>query len=75
MKATINSRKLNQEVTFTRPETRYIYVDLNGKPGTLGNQICSGGRLTGSTISYCGDSSKAFATICRSWFNSYLRSE
>lgn len=72
---TINSRALGQEITFSRPGSTYIFVDLNGQPGTLGKQICQGGRLTGSTISYDGEDQEKFEKICRSWYRSYLRRE
>ena len=73
MKFTINSRKLNKPVTFSTSGTSYIYVDLNGQPGTLGNQICYCGSTAGSTMSYYGTDEKAFAGICRNWFKQYLR--
>ena len=73
MQLTINSRALNQEITFSRPGSSYMYVDLNGQPGTLGNQICDGGKLMGRTIAYSGDDEAVFARICRNWFRAYLR--
>lgn len=71
MQLIINSRALDQQVTFTRPGRAYIFVDLNGQPGTLGNQICWGGKLTGSTIEYHGDDEGEFKELCRQWFRSY----
>ena len=73
MTLTINSRALNQEITFSRPGTSYVYADLNGQPGTLGRQICEAGRLTGSTIVFAGDSANAFRAICVRWYRGYLR--
>ena len=73
MRITINSRALNQEVTFSRPGSGYVYVDLNGQPGTLGNQICDGGKLMGNTITYSGDDDAQFARVCRNWFRASLR--
>ena len=67
---TINSRKLGRPVTFSQPGKNYVYVDLNGKPGTLGLQICEGGGFSGVTIMA---SSKSFERRCRSWFAAYLR--
>ena len=73
-KYTIKSRKLKKEVTFSIPGKSYIFVDLNGQPGSLGNQICDGGGLTGSTISYWdGGSHEGFEKVCRAWFKKYLR--
>lgn len=68
---TINSRKLDREVTFSC--RHYIFVDLNGKPGTLGKQICDGGQLSGNTISYGGDDQEKFEKICRRWYKAYIR--
>jgi hypothetical protein len=69
---TIKSRKLGIAITFSQPGGGYVYADLNGQPGTLGVQICHGGRTTGSTIS-CSDS--AFERVCRKWYRAYLRNE
>ena len=74
MNITINSRKLNQALTFSRPGPNYIYVDINGQPGTLGRQICSGGSLMGGTITYAGSDEAEFARICRNWYRSYIAS-
>lgn len=73
MELTINSRKLEQEITFSRPGAGYIYADLNGEPGTLGRQICQGGSLMGSTVSYHGDDQAEFDRICRNWYRAYVR--
>jgi hypothetical protein len=72
MNMTINSRKLNRKITFSIPGSSYICVDLNGKAGSLGNQICRGGGITGSTLSYAGSDQKEFEKICRGWFRSYI---
>lgn len=75
MELKINSRKLGRTITFSRPGSSYIFADLNGQPGTLGNQICRGGSTTGSTLSYSGDSQEEFERICRNWYRAYLRHE
>lgn len=67
----IVSRKLGRVVTFSRPGGGYVFVDLNGQPGTLGNQICAGGALSGSTISCSGDAAE-FERVCRRWWRQYL---
>ena len=72
MKLTINSTKYGKEIEFSRPGNHYIYVDLNGKPGSLGNQICYGGGCTGDTIGYSGDDDEKFEKICRRWWKSHL---
>ena len=75
MEMTIKSRILDRKITFTRPGSSYIYADLNGQPGILGNQICRGGSTTGSTLSYSGDSQEEFERICRNWYRACLRDE
>jgi hypothetical protein len=74
MKTTINTRN-HGAVTFSRPGREYVYVDLNGKPGTLGNQICDGGHLSGSTKTFMGDDQEAFDKFCRNWWSQYMRNE
>jgi len=79
MKLTIHSRKLGKPLTYSRPGSYYIYVDLNGKSGTLGYQIFDGGKLTGSAISvhgYDNDSAvkKEFERVCRNWHKRYIES-
>lgn len=71
MRCVINSKKLGRTLTFSIPGKSYIYVDINGQPGTLGNQICRGGRLRGDTISYFGSSEDEFKAICRKWYKKY----
>lgn len=73
MKFTINSRKFKQKITFSRPGQGYIFVDLNGQPGTLGRQICDGGYLMGGTLAYYGDDQTEFEAICKRWWKAYLR--
>jgi hypothetical protein len=76
MKHTINSRKFGEVTFFVQSNGGYIFVDLNKKPGTLGNQICDGGELMGNTISYHGDRNRdlhqeSFEKICNNWFRKY----
>lgn len=73
MKFQIKSKKLDRTITFTRPGGGYIYADLNGQPGTLGNQICRGGSTTGIPLSYRGDCEGEFEWICCNWYRAYLR--
>ena len=54
MRTTINTREFGELTFFTGNGTNYVFVDINGQPGTLGKQICDGGGLMGSTISYRG---------------------
>jgi len=71
MEYTINSRKLGKPVTFSVPGSSYIYVDLNGKDGCLGDQICTGGSFHGSTLT--AYSNEDFKKTCKNWWKSYLR--
>ena len=75
MEFSIESRKFGKTVTFSIPGTSYIYCDMGipGNHGTLGDQICHGGDLVGSTMSYHGDDEDEFEKICRNWWKSYLR--
>lgn len=73
MEFTINSRKMGEKITFSVPGNGYIFVDLNGSPGSLGRQICKGGRLMGSTLYYSGECRKEFSKICRNWWKGYIK--
>jgi hypothetical protein len=73
MNLTIESRILGKSITFSRPGSGYIYADLNGSAGTLGNQICEGGSTSGSTITYRGDDREVFNKKCRNWYKSYIK--
>ena len=73
MEYTIHSRRLKRDVTFSRPGKYYLYVDLGGHPGTLGQQMCEYGKLRGNTLYYEHDNIQAFTNICRRWWNAYLR--
>lgn len=72
-KTTINSKTLKREITFSIPGKRHIYADLNGQPGTLGQQICKGGDTMGSTLSYSGNNQAEFDAICRKWYRAHVR--
>ena len=72
MEFTINSKKYGP-VTFSRPGPYYIYVNLNGKSGILGQQICDYGCLLGSAIGTTHNDQEDFERICRRWWAAYLR--
>ena len=74
MQTKIISRKLSATLTFSRPDGANVYVDLNGRAGTLGLQLCKGGKLSGSTVQYEGDDPESFAALCRKWYASHIRS-
>lgn len=69
MWCTIHSRKLNRDITFSLIGD-YVYVDLNGKEGCLGKQICKGGYLMGSTIQATDEN---FERVCKNWFKAYIK--
>lgn len=74
MKTTINTRNHGEDTFFTTgtdEKSGYVWVDLNGQGGTLGNRICDGGHMSGSTKSYRG-TADGFATFCRNWWKQYL---
>ncbi|WP_168403387.1 hypothetical protein [Erwinia amylovora] len=73
MKMTIKSRKLNSEITFSRPGGHYIYAKMKGQPGTFGDQICKGGRTLGSTVGYSGEDQEQFEKVCRNWYRAFIR--
>ena len=75
MRTTINTREFGELEFFTGNGTDYVFVDINGRSGTLGNQICDNGGLMGSTISYRGGSPIDFEKICRRWWRAYLRKQ
>lgn len=72
---TIKSRTLGKEIVFSVPGKHYIFADINGSPGTLGKQICKGGRLSGSTLAYSGNDQREFSAICLAWYKAFMRLE
>lgn len=72
MEFAINSKKAGR-IVFSRPSSYYIYADLNGKSGTLGNQICEYGCTLGNTLGYSGDSYEEFEMVCRKWYRKYIK--
>lgn len=65
----IKSKTLGKTLTFSRPGSYYLYVDINGHPGTLGMQLCTGGSLHGSTIGCRGE----WQRVCKKWYRAYIR--
>lgn len=64
METTINSKNHGSITFFCSKHGAYVFANFNGKSGTLGQQICRGGRLLGSTLSYYG-SEENFGVWCR----------
>lgn len=73
MKTTINTKDHGKVTFFVQCSGGYVWVDLNGKPGTLGKQICQGGYMTGSTLSHNAESQADFDRFCRNWWAAHLR--
>lgn len=68
LELTINSRKLGQVLTFTRPNHYYVYLSIDGAEPV---QICDKGKFSGSVLGYCEDSPDKFANICKNWYRQY----
>ena len=71
---TIHTRDLGP-ITFTNfGPTGYVRCDMGDKRkhGTLGKQICKGGRLVGVTLT--ADDAQ-LATIATRWWRAYQRRE
>lgn len=71
MRLVIKSKILKKTLTFDDAGDSYIYVDLNGKEGTLGNQICKGGYLSGSCLKAKDDTD--FVRVCKNWYRAYIK--
>lgn len=66
MELNITSRKTGETFSFWMNDNGgYVYLQTAEKPGTLGQQICAGGRTLGSTITAEPESFKA---VCRRWY-------
>jgi hypothetical protein len=74
METTINGKILGKKLTFFIPgESGYVFVDLNGREGSLGNQICQGGRLLGSTLR--ASNQDDLNRTAQRWYRAYLANE
>lgn len=72
MELKIKSTKLGKTLTFfMSSDGGYIFVDTNGKEGTLGEQICSNGMTNcGSCLSA---TEETFEKVCRNWLRKHIR--
>jgi len=80
MRWTVKSKRLKRDVTFfcsggfdphSFYDWRYIFINLNGKSGCLGNQICEKGELRGATlVAYSEDD---FISTAKKWWKQYLK--
>lgn len=70
MELKIKSTKLDKTFTFFWGGS-YVYVDTNGREGTLGEQICSNG------LTNCGScltaTEETFEKVCRNWLRKHIR--
>lgn len=71
MNFTINSKKLGKTFTFfLASDGGHVYVDTNGKEGTLGEQICKGGHTNaGSTLTA---TEETLEKVCRNWLRKHI---
>jgi len=76
MHVTIRSNRYG-ELTFSRPGSRYIYCDMGvaRDHGTLGRQICRGGKLAGATLMCSGDDTRELRRICQNWLRAKARGD
>ena len=72
MVCTIKSKVINDTLNFSVIGSHYIYVDFESDKDFNHKQICKGGDFMGSTLSYFGESEKAFKDICKTWYRSYI---
>ena len=71
---TINTRKHGQATFFVRDSATdnsgYVYLESDGKSGTLGKQICAGGDFSGEALSATVES---LEKVARAWHRKHLR--
>ena len=65
---TIKTRTNGNMVFFVPDNGGYVRLESDGKSGTLGRQICDGGRFHGSTIMATADTHEA---KCRRWYRAF----
>lgn len=70
MNTTITSRSAGMFSFWMSDGGGYIFLESEGKPGTLGDQICKGGYFTGSCLSATPET---FEKVCHSWYRSWFR--
>lgn len=70
----IKSRKTGEQFDFwMNGDQGYIYLEAEGRRGTLGRQLCAGGGFMGNTLS--ANSESSFKKHCRSWYRAYMRNQ
>lgn len=71
--STYTLKSEGQEITFSNiGSAGYVYCDMGNRRnhGTLGRQICKGGRFTGSTLTASDDD---LPRVVRNWLKAYYR--
>jgi thymidine kinase len=81
MRLTIKSRREIETISGTEKPVfhfwmqdsgGYVRLESNGRPGTLGQQICHGGKLGGNTVYAIPET---FEAVCRRWYRNHMRRE
>lgn len=70
MELSINTRNYGQQVFFMSDNGGYIFLEQPGRPGTMGKQICQGGKYTGGTLSATPET---FERVCRTWHRAHMQ--
>jgi hypothetical protein len=70
MNYTIKTRKFGALTFWCQDGGGYVYVDINGQHGCLGQQICEGGGFRGNTVY-----SKDLPTSAHRWWKQYSKME
>ena len=60
----IKTRKEGEMSFFCPADGGYVFLEGEGRPGTLGRQICKGGDFMGSTLLARGET---LAAVARKW--------
>lgn len=68
----INTRKEGEMSFWCKADGGYVWLESEGKPGTLGQQICEGGGFRGSTL-YARE--ETLADVARKWLRQRREAE
>lgn len=72
MRYTIKSRNEGLFEFWAPSNGGYVRLESDGRPGTLGRQICDGGGFMGNTLS-CSNRPSDFEAVCKKWYRQYRR--
>lgn len=71
MRLIIKSRKAGKTFQFWAPDGGgYIRIEDEGKPGTLGKQLCYAGGFTGVRLE--AKDVQQFEVMCRKWYKHHM---